>query len=1074
MTKAQAFVSGKMKTSTAGPRRVQLAHKQLTQAQTTNDALYYVFNIGEKNGFVIVSGDDRTPAVLGYCDNGAFNPDNMPENMRAWLQGYADQLAWLQAHPEAEIADEPTPQQTSDVMKFPAKAPAKNAIQPLLQVEWGQGPPYNNNCPPFFGYESVTGCVATAMAQVMSYHQHPAATTKEIPSYEYATEYSGGPLISDPVPVTAFDWEHQMCSFYSTVSTTDQQTFIASLMRCCGASVEMQYANSANGGSGANDGMVPDALIDYFDYSPATHLESRNNYSLTEWNNLIYSELAANRPVFYGGRSSGGGHAFVIDGYDGDELFHVNWGWNGESNGYFLLSVLNPNNTTGIGASTSNDGYSYGQDAVIGIEPNCGQTPIATPQYLTFTFPTYNSSSSELIFAPGIQNNSGRDGAFDMSLAVIDNEGNIIGVRSYYTNISFSSTSFIDGYLPFDLDNFSHLLSNGTNKMVPVSRITGTSEWYTSFHVPYEYISVEVNSGVITASYFSADVLTIDDVSCYTNHKANNVQKLDVTVSNAGEEYYGNIYLFASKTSDMGTAKNNVGVTIQKNKSLTTSLEFTPTEDGTYNLWFTKDEEGNYLIYATTIDIVAGASTTNNVVDLTFNHDIINASGDILVGKDMQVMMTITNPSTTTNYYGAIEFDLFKWVGVDGSRIGADVVQDVSVPAGESIVLDYTFSDLEVGGKYSLRTFYYYNNGWKTTDATLVYDRYVVSPVISVYDMDGNRTDVAASSAPYQIPPGTTAIDLRGNTTTTEVEWGSGAENPNALFFISDGAMPPTFTNGDPVGNVVESGVAANITLVDGYDFRSPFDFQANNISYTRTFSSGETLSRMPAGTIGWTTMTLPFDVKSVTVDLTRDDPSYPAAYPLDWFHSDTDTGKNFWVMEFSSETGTTVNFDHADKIKSGKPYLIGIPGSDWGIDNDLTDYDISFHGQNVIISGDFRSAVSGDNFKMKGSLVGKVTLPEDYVMNANGSAFEKDPLGSTVNPFRAYFEATSTANLAKSLTIGFGDDDETETTSLGGISVNKPTTKTDGIYDISGRKVANGQLPKGVYIVNGKKVVIK
>ena len=350
--KAQAFINGKNKQRPGGPRRVKLAHRQMKLVQAAQEnALYYVFNVGEEDGFVIVSGDDRTPAVLGYTDSGSFSTNQMPDNMRAWLQGYADQIAWLQAHPEVE----------NEV--FLAGTPVKQPIEPLVATVWNQNSPYNDLCPEYAtGEKSATGCVATAMAQVMKYHEWPQAQTSAVPGYD--KDYSNSSCIPvAALPATTFSWD--MVDDYRAGYSSAQGTAVATLMQYCGASLKMNYGEQ----SGTNTALVAGALKDYFDYASTTTYKDRSYYSYANWIELLYNELAQGRPMVYSGQSSGGGHAFVCDGYEGEDYFHINWGWGGMSDGYFKLSALNPNEQ-GIGGSSSQDGYHFGQGAVVGIQKN--------------------------------------------------------------------------------------------------------------------------------------------------------------------------------------------------------------------------------------------------------------------------------------------------------------------------------------------------------------------------------------------------------------------------------------------------------------------------------------------------------------------------------------------------------------------------------------------------------------------------------------------------------------------------------------------------------------------------------
>jgi hypothetical protein len=213
------------------------------------------------------------------------------------------------------------------------------------------------------------------MAQVLYYHRYPASTTATIP--DYTTRKLG--INVDSIVQTSIAWANMKDSYNGSESAAEKNT-VATLMELCGASVMMDYTTNESGAY--SDDVVSAAKL-FFDYDDATVLANRDDYTAGNWDAIIYQELAANRPVFYSGSSTGGGHAFVIDGYGHDGLFHVNWGWGGSCNNYFLLSILDPQSNSGIGASSSTDGYSFGQAAIIGMQPNTGE--IATESFALST-----------------------------------------------------------------------------------------------------------------------------------------------------------------------------------------------------------------------------------------------------------------------------------------------------------------------------------------------------------------------------------------------------------------------------------------------------------------------------------------------------------------------------------------------------------------------------------------------------------------------------------------------------------------------------------------------------------------
>lgn len=272
----------------------------------------YVFNASDSSCFVMIAGDDRVPALLAYSDRGILDPDNVPCNV-AWMMDYYEQAI-------SSLSE-------SDGFMH-RKADANPRIPQLLTTKWGQGEPYNLNCPVVNGSKCVTGCVATAMAQVINYHRWPEEEVGAIPGYVSGTHN----ISMNDLPPRLFNWEN--------IGVTD----VADLMRYAGQSVGMDYDPTA---SGAGSWMVSDALKNYFGFSRFCKLERREGSVAENWDCLIYAELKAGNPVLYFGQSPEGGHAFVVDGY-ADGLYHVNWGWEGYCDGYFSLDDLNPNMQTGF------------------------------------------------------------------------------------------------------------------------------------------------------------------------------------------------------------------------------------------------------------------------------------------------------------------------------------------------------------------------------------------------------------------------------------------------------------------------------------------------------------------------------------------------------------------------------------------------------------------------------------------------------------------------------------------------------------------------------------------------------
>ena len=309
---------------------------QLTSVRQSavNDRLadYYVFNTSG-GGFVVVAGDDRASEVLAYGDQ-AFDPDDVPCGLQWLLDLYSKEIDYLHANPDARV-----------------KAPAvtsRQVVSPLLPCNWSQGEPYNLQCPLYKGQRTVTGCVATAMAQVMYYWRWPA----ELPDLIGYHTNSYGLTIPD-LPPTTLDWDNMLDDYLDYAPVHGDA--VATLMRYCGQACYMDYGTD---GSGANctDQVV---AMRMFKYNPACLLKYRDQYDATEWHGMMQADLAAYHPILYSGFGDGGGHAFVVDGFDGSK-YHINWGWAGTANGYFALDAFDPGNMSfSSGQQMINQLYPY-------------------------------------------------------------------------------------------------------------------------------------------------------------------------------------------------------------------------------------------------------------------------------------------------------------------------------------------------------------------------------------------------------------------------------------------------------------------------------------------------------------------------------------------------------------------------------------------------------------------------------------------------------------------------------------------------------------------------------------------
>ena len=272
-------------------------------------------------GFAVISNDDRHEAVLGVSD-GRFNPDNLSDSFKWWLNAANRVLEeggdYVRSITPATAGNETLP----------------NEVESFVTAKWGQGDPYNQQCPNMQGTKALTGCVATAAAQIMYYYGYPTTGMGEAifdpESFDFIdfanTTYDYGNMIPD----------------YSQGYTQAQAVAVATLMHHCGVATQMSYGTDA---SGAYSYIAAGAWRDHFGFS--TEFYRREAFKQKEWMSMIYEELAQRRPIQYGGVDEGkGGHSFVLDGYDADGLVHVNWGWEGNEDGCYDIALLNPEGYT--------------------------------------------------------------------------------------------------------------------------------------------------------------------------------------------------------------------------------------------------------------------------------------------------------------------------------------------------------------------------------------------------------------------------------------------------------------------------------------------------------------------------------------------------------------------------------------------------------------------------------------------------------------------------------------------------------------------------------------------------------
>jgi len=502
----------------------------LRSANTPN--YFYVFNVGSNDGFVLVSGDDATKSILGYSDEGTFCSENVPENLKNWLNFYQSEIKYAM-----ESGLGPMPEAVAGI------AGLRNAttVAPLLgKIKWNQGDPYNLICPKATGENrAVTGCTATAMAQIMRYYKWPEIG---LSSHTYTSANYGSLTVN--YAKTTYDWAN-MLETYGSTSTAIQDTAVATLMYHVGVSMDMNYSSTASAASVSNAGT---AFYKYFRYDTDIQQRSRAFYSAAEWDSLVKVELNAARPILYSGnQGDNGGHAFVCDGYDTNNLYHINWGWGGMSDGYFELSSLQPS-SAGIGGSTG--GYSQGQLILTGIQKTDGVIRKTyefgiwekglTPSRKTLT--NINTSTFNMNFGflnNGLNSFSGevglglfKDGVFIKKLKTISTTLNSnYGFRDYaFSSISLTNTAS---------GNYRIYCMYKSTSATTWSVVRNT--WAKNNYADVVISGTDILSATIEVPSVVPSLALTQAIQPTGNVYKNKNAGFNITLKNSGTEFYSNL-----------------------------------------------------------------------------------------------------------------------------------------------------------------------------------------------------------------------------------------------------------------------------------------------------------------------------------------------------------------------------------------------------------------------------------------------------------------------------------------------------------------------------------------------------
>lgn len=507
---ALARISGNYEAKHSVKSPAMSSPRLIVTGKEANQATYYVF--ATQSQTLIVSADDLAYPLLGYIDNPSVDFDNLPPQMEWWLGEYSRQIAWANAHRDI-FTESAVPEKSTD---------SRVPIAPLCATTWDQDAPYNNLCPMKGGKRTVTGCVATAMAQVMKYFNWPATGTGSV-SYRWNRQ-----TLTMDFGSTTFQWDKMLNSYPSSTSgTADQREAVATLMKACGYSVEMDYGVASDGGSGASSWILPNVIVSNFNYDIGARTEFRDFYELSVWEDMIYDNLANVGPVLYGGSGTLGGHEFVCDGYSSDGYFHINWGWSGDSDGYFKLTALNP---PSLGTGGGAGGFNTFQDATLGIcRPR--QNSTYPEPYMAIDGDLTVAVNDRIVKCSatddgGFFNLGNYSGDFTIGLQMTDNNGSV-----YYTGTGMATVPALNGWYELTFE-VAKEIPGGIYHVVPAYRLEG-GDWK-----PFRtYITSPSTVQISIASSGVEDLTAADDAD--KNAKWFNLHGAEVD----GENLPAGIYL---------------------------------------------------------------------------------------------------------------------------------------------------------------------------------------------------------------------------------------------------------------------------------------------------------------------------------------------------------------------------------------------------------------------------------------------------------------------------------------------------------------------------------------------------
>lgn len=596
--------------------------------------------------WVIVNPINPSGPALGYgilpaellneaSISGADCMPPLPDNLISWLKYVDDAKEYIARHPESAVSE----------AERLSLAPATEVSPIMPNIAWDQGDPFNK----FVPAGCPTGCVATALSQIMYYYRYP-----ELGSGYHSYTWQGHTHEVN-FAEEFYDWDQMFDQYLPRVHTEEQKEAVAKLCYHVGVAMDMMYAP---GGSGAYDMRVNESMRDYFSYNPYGTVINRFAFGLANWSGILNRELSLGHPVYMSGSSNEGGHAFVIDGVNEQDYYHVNWGWGGAYNGWYDISIMHPAGV-GTGASPSDDGFAWNQAIYAGFTPD---VPVDSVFYTTIM--NYYIDAQ-------VQNDTVVSNLWLFNTSATTQKGTV-----YYDLMQGDSLIIRQQVL----DDFSYRYwreNGGTvNFILPESMADGDYQlrlsfrnqdglWSTiyGYRPNPDYIKLTVEDGIKTAWTDEIDVRMTTTQWDFENLYAGHDNTLSSLIRNDGEEKIAGLWFLLLTYSDGSfqqiEATDIVTIAPQEEKWVTFKTSFESQGECLAQIVMAKQSENDREAW-----IVQHSDTILNILDDgTFGADLSLTDNIYLQSGDCEVNGTITIGADIKNdgsaYNGELSLKIF-------------------------------------------------------------------------------------------------------------------------------------------------------------------------------------------------------------------------------------------------------------------------------------------------------------------------------------------------------------------------------------------------------------------------------